>query len=297
MTKGIAFIGFGEAGSAIVGGWGSRAAVRAYDIKTDNNETAALMQARYDRFGVVGCETAAEAVKEADLIFSTVTADQAVKAAESCAPHLRKTSFWFDLNSCAPSSKQRAAELMDAVGVRYVDVAVMAPVHPKRNMVPLLIAGPHARDAKVLLEALPMAPRVVEGDVGAASSIKMIRSVMVKGLEALTAECILAAVTAGVDEEVLSSLLRSHPGVDWSAQAAYNLERTIVHGERRAAEMKEVVKTLEDLMLPAEMSAATVAWQSRIGALQLTAQEDLEGAEYRDYVQRLLPCLKKIHRP
>jgi len=293
MTKRIAFIGFGEAGSAIVGGWGRRAAVTAYDIKTDNSESAAPMRDRYVKFCVDGCATAAEAVKEADLVFSTVTADQAVQAAEICAPHMKKQSFWFDLNSCAPSSKQRAAELMEDVGVRYVDVAVMAPVHPKRNMVPLLIAGPHAREANALLEALPMAPRIVEGGIGAASSIKMIRSVMVKGLEALTAECILAGVAAGVDEEVLASLLRSYPGIDWPAQAAYNLERTIVHGERRAAEMREVVKTVEDLRLPAEMSAATVAWQSRIGTLRLAAPEDLEGAAYRDYVRRLLPQLKK----
>jgi 3-hydroxyisobutyrate dehydrogenase-like beta-hydroxyacid dehydrogenase len=234
-----------------------------------------------------------EAVKEADLVFSTVTADQAVQAAENCAPHMKKQAFWFDLNSCAPSSKQRAAELMEDVEVRYVDVAVMAPVHPKRNMVPLLIAGPHARQAKALLEALPMAPRMVEGGIGAASSIKMIRSVMVKGLEALTAECILAGVAAGVDEEVLASLLRTYPGIDWPAQTTYNLERTIVHGERRAAEMREVVKTVEDLSLPAEMSAATVAWQSRIGALRLAAPEDLEGAAYSDFVRRLLPRLKK----
>lgn len=293
MTKRIAFIGFGEAGSTIVGGWERRNTVTAYDIKTDSSETAAPMQAEYDQFGVDGCATAAAAVKEADLVFSTVTADQAVTAAENCAPHMKRQSFWFDLNSCAPSSKRRAAELMDAAGARYVDVAVMAPVHPKRNMVPLLIAGPHAGDAKTLLEALPMAPRVVEGDVGAASSIKMIRSVMVKGMEALTAECIVAAVTAGVDEEVLVSLMRSHPGVDWPAQIAYNLERTIVHGERRAAEMREVVKTVEDLMLPAEMSAATVAWQSRIGALRLAAAENVDDAKYRDTVRRLLPRLKE----
>ncbi|MDH5558573.1 MAG: DUF1932 domain-containing protein [Alphaproteobacteria bacterium] len=293
MTKGIAFIGFGEAGGAIVEGWGGSAAIRAYDIKTDNNATAAPMRARYDRLGVAGCDGAAEAVAEADLVFSTVTADQAVKAAENCAPHMRKGSFWFDLNSCAPSSKQRAAELMAPVGARYVDVAVMAPIYPRRNMVPLLIAGPHAEDAKPLLEALPMAPRVVDGDVGAASSIKMIRSIMVKGLEALTAECVLAAVTAGVDGEVLASLLRSHPGVDWPVQAAYNFERGIVHGERRAAEMREVVKTVEDLKLPAEMSAATVAWQSRIGALKLTVPEDPDGTKYNDFAQQLLPRLKK----
>jgi pyrroline-5-carboxylate reductase len=59
MTKRIAFIGFGEAGCAIAGGWGRRAAVSVYDIKTDNSESAAPMRDRYDKFGVDGCATAA----------------------------------------------------------------------------------------------------------------------------------------------------------------------------------------------------------------------------------------------
>ncbi len=94
---------------------------------------------------------------------------------------------------------------------------------------------------------------IVPGAVGAASSIKMIRSVMVKGLEALTAECFLAADAAGVTEAVRASLDASWPGTDWGAKADYNLERMMAHGIRRAAEMEEVAKTLD-----AEPNAATM---------------------------------------
>ncbi len=313
MTSAITFIGFGEAAGTIVSGWngapGGGAAtggqpdpgagasavrahdIRAYDVKTDDPASAAAMRARYADHGVTGCATAAEAMEGAHLVFSTVTADRAVAAAEACAPHLTPGCFWFDLNSCAPSSKARAATLLDAVGARYVDVAVMAPVHPRRNLVPLLVAGPHAARAAVLLAALPMAPRVVEGPVGAASSIKMIRSVMVKGLEALTAEYVLAAVAAGVETEVLGSLGVSHKGTDWPGRAAYNLERMIVHGERRAAEMAEVARTLDDLGLPADMARATVAWQDRIGRLRLEAPD--EAAGYGEAARLLLPHLRK----
>jgi 3-hydroxyisobutyrate dehydrogenase-like beta-hydroxyacid dehydrogenase len=109
-----------------------------------------------------------------------------------------------------------------------------------------------------------MSARVIEGPVGAASSIKMIRSVMVKGLEALTAECVLAAFAAGVEEEVLGSLMKSHPGTDWPKAAAYNFERSISHGERRAAEMEEVAKTLTDLGLFADVTEGTIRWQRRL---------------------------------
>ena len=163
MKNNITFIGFGEAAGAIVGGWGDATGIRAYDIKTDSPATASEMTARYESQGVTGCKSPAEAVAGADLVFCAVTADQAVIAAEACAPHMPKGAFWFDLNSCAPSSKRRAAKVMEAAGARYVDVAVMAPVYPKRNMVPLLIAGPHARAAHDALTGLPMAPRVVAG--------------------------------------------------------------------------------------------------------------------------------------
>lgn len=297
MGTKIAFIGMGEAGSAIVGGWGaSRAgAIRAYDIKSEEPGSAETMAARYRDLGISGCATPAAAVDGADIVFCTVTADQAIAAAEAAAPYLAPGAFWCDLNSCAPSSKRRAAEIIEGAGGRYVDVAVMAAIRPKRNMTPLLIAGPHAEAIAPLLTDLPMALRVVAGGVGAASSIKMLRSVMVKGLEALTAECVLAAVAAGVEEEVLGSLMGSHPGIDWSAQAAYNFERSIVHGVRRAAEMEEVAKTLTDLGLPDDMARATVNWQRRIGGAGVEPPENAR-AGAKAMADLLLPALLERRR-
>jgi 3-hydroxyisobutyrate dehydrogenase-like beta-hydroxyacid dehydrogenase len=291
VTQEKTFIGFGEAASAIVEGWNGRHAIRAYDIKSDGAE-APVMAARYAKMGVRGCASPAEAVDGAETVFCTVTADQAVAAAEAAAPHLHRGTFWFDLNSCAPSSKRKAAAVIEAAGGRYVDVAVMAPVHPKLNMVPLLVSGPHAEAAEPLLAGLPMAPQVVAGPVGTASSMKMIRSVMVKGLEALTAECTLAAVAAGVDEAVLQSLARSFPGMDWPGQAAYNFERAMVHGARRAAEMEEVARTLADLGLPNDMARATVEWQRRIAGTGAKAPADPRAAGYRALADLLLPELR-----
>jgi len=285
----VAFIGMGEAGSAIVTGWGvGSRPMRVFDIKTADPATADAMTARYAELGLTPAATPAEAVGDADLVLCVVTADRAFEAAEAAAPHLAEGAFWCDLNSCAPSSKRRSAELVEAAGGRYVDVAVLAPVHPLLNMVPLLLAGPHAHDVAPILEALPMAPRVVEGEVGAASSIKMIRSVMVKGMEALTAECLLAARAAGVTDAVLSSLMKSHPGPDWPRQSAYNLERALTHGARRAAEMDEVAKTLADLGLPNQMASATADWQRRMAASGVAASED---EEVDAISERLLPVL------
>lgn len=294
MVK-IAFIGLGEAGSALISGWGAARAgeISAYDIKLDMPETAAQISEKCAALGIACAADISSAINDADIVFSTVTADQAVVAAQAGAVHLSKDAFWCDLNSCAPSSKREAAQIIESVGGRYVDVAVMSPVHPKLNMVPLLISGPHAQAVAPVLQNLPMTLRIIEGPVGAASSIKMIRSIMVKGLEALTAECVLAAVEAGVEDEVLSSLVKSHPGTDWNAQAAYNFERSLVHGARRAAEMVEVAKTLNDLGLPNDMANATVQWQRRIAKTGVDAPQNARAQGARKVAKTLLPAIKQ----
>ena len=267
----LAFVGFGEAATAFVSGWRARRPdfLAAFDIRTD-----AEMWARYAAHEVTGAATAAEALASAQAAFSLVTADQALAAAEASAPSLPEGVLWFDGNSCAPGTKRRAAEVIESVGARYVDVAIMAPVHPARHHVPLLVSGPHAGAADALLRALDMRPTIVGPEVGQASSIKMIRSVMIKGLEALSAECFLAARRAGVDERVLASLEASDPEFNWRARAAYSLERMMRHGGRRAAEMREVAVTIDELGLGGDMSAASAAWQERIGALDLDPGDD-----------------------
>ncbi len=277
----MAFVGLGEAASAFISGWGAARAgtIRAYDIKSADPATAAGIEARAASLGVTACATPEAALAGADWVFSTVTADQAVAAAEAYAGHLSQGAVWCDLNSCAPRSKARAAGLVEAAGGRYLDVAVMAPVHPGRNLVPCLLSGPEAEALAPALTALPMAVRVVGAEVGRASSIKMVRSILVKGMEALTAECVLAAVAAGVEDEVFPSLKTGHPRIDVPERAAYNFERTLVHGARRAAEMDEVARMLDDLGLPNGMSAASADWQRALSSTDLA----LPGGDLPDH--------------
>ncbi|MDU8909762.1 NAD(P)-dependent oxidoreductase [Aestuariicoccus sp. MJ-SS9] len=290
----ITFIGLGEAASAIISGWGDAqpGPIRAFDIKTVDPATAPEIAARAERLGVTACASAADALKDAELVFCMVTADQAVAAAGQGAPHLPEGAVWCDMNSCAPSSKQRSAATVEAAGGRYLDVAVLAPVYPLRNMVPCLVSGPDASRMAPVMAGFPMDVRVVSDAVGRASSIKMVRSIMVKGLEALTAECVLAAVAADVADEVFPSLKSDSPRLEVLERAAYNFERMLVHGKRRAAEMDEVAKMLADLGLPGDMSTATAHWQRVLSGTDLTLPEgDVPDHLWfaSEYLKRLLP--------
>lgn len=271
LGSGLAIIGFGEAAEAFVSGWRETndGAISSYDLKTGNPEERDTLKLRADRLGVRICGTQAEALRGARTVFSLVTADQALVAAQDCAAHITARTWWFDCNSCSPETKRKASQVIETVGGVYIDVAVMAPVHPGRHRTPLLVSGPGALDAMPLLEALHMQPRYAGGAVGQASAIKMFRSIMIKGFEALTAECLLAARRAGVEAEVLQSLQASDPGIDWAKRSAYNLERMMVHGGRRAAEMREVARTVSEQGLPSRMSNAITDWQSQIAGLGL----------------------------
>ena len=280
MEQEVGLIGFGEAGStfARAGDWAEAAHV--FDIKTDGAETRDAMLAAYAQAGVLPARFLEDALDGVGLILSLVTADQALAVAEAAAALIAPGALFCDLNSVAPQTKQAAARAIEAAGAHYVDVAVMAPVDPARLNVPLLISGTQAEVAQTRLATLGFGKsRVVGADVGRASSIKMIRSVMVKGMEALTAECVLAADNAGVLDEVLASLDASEKAKPWDVRADYNLDRMLVHGLRRAAEMEEVVKTLEGLGTGAAMTRGTVARQRAIGALGVKAPPDGLGAK------------------
>ncbi|MEN3747437.1 DUF1932 domain-containing protein [Sphingomonas sp. HF-S3] len=271
MIESVAFIGFGEAGQAF-----ARPGARAFDRKTGDPASRAAKLSDYEASGVSGSDDAAEALAGAAVALSLVTADQALPAAQSCAAMLDPGALWLDLNSVAPGTKRAAAQAVEAAGGRYVDVAVMSPVLPARLGVPLLVAGPHAAAGADALSAIGFTNVSLAGpQVGDASAIKMIRSVMVKGIEALSAECILAARRAGVADAVLASLDASWKPQGWETRVDYNLDRMLAHGLRRAAEMEEVVKTLEELGVEPAMTRGTVVRQRAIGSLGLVPPEGL----------------------
>ena len=250
MDQPIALIGFGEAAQAFAAGAGWN--VRAYDSADRRADCARLF--------VAVAPSAREAMMKREIVLNLVTASASLAATEQAACHLDRNALWFDMTSVAPATKRAAATIVVAAGGRYVDAAIMAPVLPLRRGVPILLAGPHAAAGRDALAAAGFADlRVVPGPVGTAAAIKMVRSVMVKGVEALTAECVLAAHRAGVTDEVLASL-----GPDWAAKADYNLDRMLVHGARRADELDEVATTLAALGIDPTMSRAAAGWQRRL---------------------------------
>ncbi len=263
MTHTVTFIGVGEAALTFARDDRWRGLASGYDIKLEDPSLEETKRAEFKSAKIKVCKNASEPVAAAEVVISLVTADQAVVAAREAAKSMQPSSIFLDMNSVSPGSKRAAADAIRASGAKYSDIAIMAPVQPKAMDVPILVSGPDAELACTHLTGLGFTSvRAVGTDIGQASAIKMIRSVMIKGIEALTAECLLAADAAGVTEEVITSL-----GADWVHRANYNFERMLVHGERRAAEMEEVCQTLLDLEIEPLLTRGTVARQQQLGVL------------------------------
>jgi len=262
-TRGIAIIGFGEAGSILGAELAAKGQeVATYDILLDSPASRGGVEAKALAAGVRIADTHSSAVQPATLVISAVTASSAAEVAAQAAAHLRAGQVFLDINSVSPATKRRSAQLIEAAGADYVEAAVMAPVPPQRLKVPMLLGGARAVELARALSGLGMNTTAIAERIGVASAVKMCRSIMIKGLEALTVECLLAARRFGAEEQVLASLNGTYPDMGWlEALPDYLVSRVAEHGRRRAAEMREVAQTLTDVHLEPTMALATAVRQ------------------------------------
>ena len=258
-TTKIAIIGYGEVGRILAEDLSQAGAViAAFDVKPE-----ALGRARDDGHAAA---SAAEACRDAGIVFVCVTAGSVPEAMRSLDGALAHGPYVVDVNSVSPGTKQAAGRTVEAAGGRYVEAAVMASVPPKRVATPMLLGGPHAADFRRDAAGFGMDLTVFSPEIGRASSVKMCRSVMIKGLEALTTECMLAARHYGVEQDVLRTMGDTLPHPDWPGLARYVINRALIHGKRRAEEMREVANTVRDAGVEPLLSRAIAerqdwAWQ------------------------------------
>jgi 3-hydroxyisobutyrate dehydrogenase-like beta-hydroxyacid dehydrogenase len=260
----IAFVGFGEAGGILGSELAKVCEVRTYDILIATPTRDAL-RAKAESARVTLSDTLEDAVTGVDIVVSAVTASAARQVAVGVARIIKPGQWFLDINSVSPETKRDNGRIIEAAGASYIEAAVMAPVPPQRIKVPMLLGGPHAKSVAEQLRLLGMNTTAVSDQIGVASAIKMCRSIMIKGLEALTVESMLAARRYGAEDAVLASLHATFPSLGFDADFPdYLISRVAEHGRRRAAEMREVAHTLEDVKIQPLMASATAKRQDEL---------------------------------
>jgi len=289
----VALIGYGEVGRILGCALHARglASLSTFDRLFDDPARREAMRQRARDDGVLPAATAATAVADADLVLCAVTADQTSAAAQSVAASLRAGAFYVDVNSASPQTKCNCAALIDAANGRYVEMAVMTSVPPYGIRVPMLSGGPHAADVAPLLATLGFRVEPASDKLGVASAIKMCRSVIVKGMEAIVIESFLTARRYGVERQVLASLAETFPGLDWEKNGDYFFQRVVAHGKRRAEEMREAAATVREAGLEPFMASAIAdrhAWLAALTAAGVFADlpPDASWREFADQIAK-----------
>ncbi len=255
----IALLGFGEAGSAIArglcveGGWrgtprpGDNAPHRVIAIDTaldqDARGIALGEQARKLDVAIAGRYTAA--LGDADIVICAVQGEHALEAAKSAAPLLKKGAHYLDLCTVTGRMSDEDRAEIEAAGGRYIDIAVMGGFFKQGIKAPMLVAGQDVEPVVAWMNASGFEAKALGPKPGSASSVKMIRSVLIKGVEALGVEAYVTAERQGILKEVMECM-GDVDQIGFAKFVGMLVQTHIVHAHRRWEEMGLVGRTLRE---------------------------------------------------
>lgn len=289
----LGFIGFGEAAFHIAKGLcgAGLAGIRAYDVMAGDAKLGPLVRERAEGAQVLLVPTLADLMASCGLVLCATSAKYALPIARQAAEFVSAGTIYADLNSASPGTKRQIGQVMAAAGALFADVAVMELVPPHGHKVPLAVSGSGARAFCDGLSPYGMKLSFINEEAGSASSLKMLRSIFMKGLTALLLETLTAGRKAGVDREIMDSISGTINSRPLAETATMLITRTAIAAERRVAEMGEVLETLAEMGLDSSASAATKAKLQALADLDL--RSDFGNKPPEDYAAVLDAILRK----
>lgn len=255
----LGFIGFGEAAFGIAKGLKEDGLEKIcfFDKFYNQKPMGDLIIKRSEEVDVFLLKSTEDLAKHTKIIFSSVIAKVAIDVAKSISPYLTKDHIYIDSNAASPVVKKEIARIIEEKGSKFVDAALMGPIPTFLHRVPILASGSGAADLKKLMSPYGMKITYLGNEPGQASAIKMFRSIFMKGFVTLLLETLVAADKYNADDIVLDSIAETMDKNEFKETARLLVTRGVIHAERRAFEMNEVIRTLEDIGVSSIMSDAT----------------------------------------
>lgn len=288
----LVFIGFGEAAYHLTTGLRTQGdlPIGAFDANASDPQRGALIRQRAEQTRITLFDSLETACHGARFVVCLTSASSALAVAQRVLPLLGTGQTYVDMNSAAPTVKQAIDALPRAEGVGFCDIAVMGTVPGNNHRVPMLLAGDGAQRFAEAFTPYGMNLRVLDAEAGAASAIKMLKSVVMKGLPQLLLEALQAGEKFGVLDTLVESLSDSLNGKSVEQLANTFTARTLIHAERRSAEMDDVVATLEGAGVDATMSRATHRQLEKLATSDWASLLGPDGRDmdYRTAIQHLV---------
>ncbi len=203
---------------------------------------------------------------QADFILSIVPPGDALAFAQRMAPHLRMAghkAVFADLNAVNPDTAKIIAHEIEPTGARFVDGGIIGTA-PKEGYTPAIYCSGANAPAMAALRDYGLDIRVMEGDVGAASALKMSYGGISKGLTALSSAMMLASVRAGADHDLRDELARSQPQLT----AWFERQTPAMYSKayRWVAEMREISQFVAEDPAASDLFEAIAKFYERMAA-------------------------------
>ncbi|MDH2400944.1 DUF1932 domain-containing protein [Bradyrhizobium sp. SSUT18] len=296
----IGFVGFGEAAQCFASHLTAQGAgpILAYCNGNANRppySEAFLAQAA--RCGVTLVDTL-ESLSDMDVVFSAVVVAVAGTTGEAIAKIIRPDTLVIDINASTPTTKKRVAKAVEARGGLFADANLMGAVSLYKAAVPLYTSGSGAAQFASRFAPFGFTIDVASPEAGTAAAVKMLRSVVTKGIEALVVEALTAASLAGVRQEALRGICDTMDATTFSKFVDMCIRTDVLHAERRAVEMEGVRDGLQELGLEPVMTEAVVkrlrlssdsALRSNFAARQSYSADDVLDAYRQKIALQLRP--------
>jgi len=266
----IAFIGVGELACSLAAAMTATGAgdVRGYSRPRSDLTVARTQREQAAAAGIALCASLHEAVRDATVVIAAVPAGAALEVATAAAPLLAHDAIYVDTAPLAPADKLAAARTVAGGGGQFVDAAVLGTVATEGARVPLLCAGPGAQAWSELAVALGLDVTVLPGPPGQAARVKLLRSVYMKGRDALVMEMLLAARAHGIERTVVESIQGAGERVPFPQLADRIVCALAVHAGRRADELAmsaELLRSSGEEPIVSEAAAELLRWIAELG--------------------------------
>lgn len=237
----------------------------------------------------------AEAFTDCDLVLNVAPGTQALPVARAAAPHLKAPGALFaDLSSAAPDDLRDASGLFE--GVSYVDAAIMGAVSIHGHRTPLLASGASAVTLAERLSPLGFVVDVLpDSRPGDATALKLVRSVLTKGMDGVITECLLVAEALGLRQALLANI----GDLDRSTLSeliAMFIRTHAPHAHRRLHEMEAMQTTLRNLGLTLIVTPAVRQRYARTVQLLGVNPQLPDGAIGEAMYDKVLPWMLEAER-
>jgi 3-hydroxyisobutyrate dehydrogenase-like beta-hydroxyacid dehydrogenase len=245
----IGFIGFGEVAYHFSEGLkqdGIRE-IFAFDKNAKERTKGEIVRQRAREAGIELVPSLRQLVGKSDVIISAVWGSAALKVAVQCVSFVKAGQFYCDINNTAPSVKTQGAEMLNAKGAKYVDLALFVAPDRDKHRSFMLASGNGARPFKRIMAPYGMNPEVVTGGAGRATTIKTLANIYYKGIQALCLELAISAWKVGIDPQLLAPLvIKPVELLPKDGEMAFWIIRGILHAERKAAELESIIKAVRE---------------------------------------------------